>query len=264
MNNPLAGTDPTGYTIEKPKLEKVEVTEKKEKIAPTGSRIKREVTSSVSAKGTYSNGATQTATVNFSGGIPASMTIGSVKEVSKNVVSQIGNAARSVAGSLSKGGIAGIALTPMSTATDDEMETLVAPTIAANIANNSASILQDALQGKSSDDGVSLFRIAGGAANNLKLKEMEKGLSPPGISMLVSSDAQAAAAQFRSKFPNFSFTITGQVSLRGIREAGFDVMADPTSNFINHARLIHPAGAEGFNLENRQRLATYFTNHMTP
>ncbi|MDR7123173.1 hypothetical protein J2W69_004161 [Rheinheimera soli] len=132
MNNPLAGTDPTGYSAENLKLEKVEVTEKTEKFAPTGSRIKREVTSSVSAKGTYSNGATQTATVSFSGGIPASMTIGSVKEATKGVANQLGNAARSVAGSLSKGGIAGVALTPMSTATDDEMEMLVAPILKEN------------------------------------------------------------------------------------------------------------------------------------
>ena len=81
---------------------------------------------------------------------------------------------------------------------------------------------------------------------------------------MVSTDAQAAATQFRSKFPNLPFAITGQASLRGIREAGFNVMADPTSNFVNHARLIHPAGVAGFNLENRQRLSTYFTNHATP
>ena len=50
MNNPLSGTDPTGYEIEE--------VEKKVKVAVTGSRIKRTVT--VSAKSNGSGGATVT------------------------------------------------------------------------------------------------------------------------------------------------------------------------------------------------------------
>ncbi|NKF49868.1 hypothetical protein G3R49_04685 [Shewanella sp. WXL01] len=87
MNNPLAGTDPTGYVAEEPELEKIEYTKKTEKVAVTGSRIKREVTSSVSGTATYSNGATQTFTADFSGGKLSSASVseisnaGSLKQV---------------------------------------------------------------------------------------------------------------------------------------------------------------------------------------
>uniref|UniRef100_UPI0040487BFC RHS repeat domain-containing protein n=1 Tax=Rheinheimera sp. TaxID=1869214 RepID=UPI0040487BFC len=300
MNNPLAGTDPTGYSAEcAEKSCKIQVKVKTE--AGTGSRISRTTTSTVTAT-QNSNG---TVTISGSNGAAVGavakainttltsnrMDIGSQSNKAQGQggseqaiaggVAVMGRAATggasatstvAKAGSLARVNPVGLILTAMLPTkvgdgeypiSEDERVSMANANIS-NIANDSAAALQDTLQGKSSDDGLSLFRIAGGDASNLKLKGIEKNLSPPGISLLVSTDAQTAAAQFRSKFPNFSFSITGQASLRGIREAGFDVMADPTSNFVNHARLVHPAGVAGFNLENRQRLSTHFTNYTTP
>ncbi|PAJ71967.1 hypothetical protein CJF42_23805, partial [Pseudoalteromonas sp. NBT06-2] len=66
MNNPLAGTDPTGYAAEE--------VEKKIKVSTTGSRIKRTVTATVSSNGTGG------ATVTFSGGN------GAARNAAKNAV----------------------------------------------------------------------------------------------------------------------------------------------------------------------------------
>jgi pyridoxal/pyridoxine/pyridoxamine kinase len=35
-------------------------------------------------------------------------------------------------------------------------------------------------------------------------------------------------------------------TIAAIREAGFDVVPDPTTRFPNHAHLIHPQGVAGF------------------
>jgi len=40
-----------------------------------------------------------------------------------------------------------------------------------------------------------------------------------------------------------------------IRGAGFDVIEDPTNKFPNHARIIHPGGADGFSDENLKGLS---------
>lgn len=40
-----------------------------------------------------------------------------------------------------------------------------------------------------------------------------------------------------------------------VRGAGFDVIEDPTNKFSNHARIIHPGGADGFSDENLERLS---------
>ncbi|MCS4309655.1 RHS repeat-associated protein [Rheinheimera pacifica] len=298
MNNPLAGTDPTGYCA-----------------AETGTRIKSCVkvdvkdsdtgqtlgsTSVNSRSGHFASDVSSFAASKLGNGaqitgVSASFSNGSTTDLmaqsnGSNASGQASAGGAAVLGRVAAGStsaatgaasagalarmvnplgalITGLLPTPMGNGeyplSEDERASMANANMS-NIANDSAAALQDTLQGKSSDDGLSLFRIAGGDASNLKLKGIEKNLSPPGISLLVSTDAQTAAAQFRSKFPNFSFNITGQASLRGIREAGFDVMADPTSNFVNHARLVHPAGVAGFNLENRQRLSIHFTNYTTP
>ncbi|OBT09337.1 hypothetical protein A9267_21110 [Shewanella sp. UCD-FRSSP16_17] len=96
MNNPLAGTDPTGYVAEGPELEKVEYTKETEKVAVTGSRIKRSVTTGVSGTATYSNGATQSFSVNFSEGKATSVSIGSLQEVAAKREDGVKDAAGSV------------------------------------------------------------------------------------------------------------------------------------------------------------------------
>ncbi|WP_409438201.1 hypothetical protein [Shewanella sp. SP2S2-6] len=81
MNNPLAGTDPTGYTSEEPELEEVKFTKETEKVAVTGSHLKREVTKSVSGTATYSNGATQSFSASYSNGKLSSASVGGMSSV---------------------------------------------------------------------------------------------------------------------------------------------------------------------------------------
>jgi hypothetical protein len=109
-------------------------------------------------------------------------------------------------------------------------------------------------------------RIGGGEPSNLKLKAAEAKLNPPGISVLVGGTAQQAAADFRRVFgPQSTLgkkaAVVGTAALDRIRAAGFDVIEDPSSNFPNHGRLIHPTeGAAGFAGENLERLTQAFSN----
>jgi hypothetical protein len=52
--------------------------------------------------------------------------------------------------------------------------------------------------------------------------------------------------------------IIGTTTAAAIREAGFDIVPDPTTRFPNHARLIHPQGVAGFTDENVITLAATF------
>src|SRR5438552_2929921 len=47
-----------------------------------------------------------------------------------------------------------------------------------------------------------IHRIGGGNVANLRLKPAEKGLAPPGISVLRAMTPGAAASQIRASFPN--------------------------------------------------------------
>jgi hypothetical protein len=110
-------------------------------------------------------------------------------------------------------------------------------------------------------------RIGGGDPSNLKLRPAEEKLNPPGFSVLIGGTPDQAAADFRRVFgPKSSLAkkaeVIGTADIAKIREAGFDVIADPSKNFPNHGRLIHPTeGAAGFNDENLERLSKVFTNH---
>jgi hypothetical protein len=109
-------------------------------------------------------------------------------------------------------------------------------------------------------------RIGGGDANNLKLWPAEEKLVPPGFSVLIGGTPKQAAADFRRVFGSHSSlgkkaATVGTTAIGKVRDAGFDVIEDPTTNFRNHGRLIHPTdGAAGFNDANRTRLAAVFTN----
>jgi hypothetical protein len=109
-------------------------------------------------------------------------------------------------------------------------------------------------------------RIGGAEPANLSLKPAEAQLNPPGVSVLVGGTAQQAAADFRRVFgPQSSLgrkaSVVGTASLDRIRDTGFDVIEDPTNNFPNHGRLIHPTeGAAGFTDENLERLSQAFSD----
>ncbi|WP_177342397.1 RHS repeat-associated core domain-containing protein [Pseudomonas sp. ABFPK] len=106
-----------------------------------------------------------------------------------------------------------------------------------------------------------VHRIGGNSIDNLRLKEAEKNLLPPGISVLHSCCPCAASKQMREAFPKASGLqrAAGRVAsgtTDAIREAGFDVIGDPTQKFPNHARIIHPDGVNGFSDGNLEQLAS--------
>jgi hypothetical protein len=56
-------------------------------------------------------------------------------------------------------------------------------------------------------------------------------------------------------------SVVGTAAIDKIRAVGFDVIEDPTANFPNHGRLIHPTeGTAGFSDENLKRLSQVFSD----
>jgi hypothetical protein len=113
-------------------------------------------------------------------------------------------------------------------------------------------------------DDVPIHRIGGGSAGNLALKPAERTLTPPGISTLHGGTPAEAAEAMRQQYHRLAprgQTVVGTTTAGRIREAGFDVIMDPTKRFPQHARLIHPDGANGFTQENLDRLAQAFEDH---
>jgi hypothetical protein len=117
-----------------------------------------------------------------------------------------------------------------------------------------------------------VHRIGGGAVANLRLKLQEKALKPPGISVLLGGSAEAAAGQMRQAFPDpVKFArlhkladAVGSATVTAIRAAGFEVIADPSTKFANHARITHPDGVAGFSDANLERLSKAFQDKQTP
>jgi len=108
-------------------------------------------------------------------------------------------------------------------------------------------------------------RVGGAHVQNLRLKPQEQALSPPGISVLLGTSAKDAAQQMKNAFPKATglheqARTVGGSSIARVRRAGFDVLADPTKKFPNHARLVHPDGTSGFSDENLRKLFDEFTN----
>jgi hypothetical protein len=108
-----------------------------------------------------------------------------------------------------------------------------------------------------------VHRVGGGSAANLRLSLLDAQQTPPGISVLLRGTPQEAAAQMRRAFPGArkwreTARTLGTTTAAVIREAGFDVVPDPTTRFPNHARLIHPQGVAGFTDEHLVTLAATF------
>jgi RHS repeat-associated protein len=112
-------------------------------------------------------------------------------------------------------------------------------------------------------------RIGGSSVENLMLKPGEMKLRPPGISVLLDTDAVGAAGQMRAAFPDASrllesTKVVGQSTVSRIRDAGFEVINNPTSKFPNHGRIVHPEGAAGFNPTNLDKLSRAFEDVDVP
>jgi len=113
-------------------------------------------------------------------------------------------------------------------------------------------------------DDTTIHRIGGGGAANLLPKPVERMLVPPGISTLQRGTPTEAAEAMRQRYRRMAphgQTVVGTTTAGRIREAGFDVIMDPTARFPQHARLIHPDGLDGFTQENLDRLAQCFEDH---
>jgi hypothetical protein len=80
-----------------------------------------------------------------------------------------------------------------------------------------------------------------------------------------SNEAYQGVAQMKTAFPRATglheqAKTAGATNVAKIREAGFDVIPDPTKKFPNHGRVVHPQGAQGFNDENLARRSQAFKN----
>jgi len=110
---------------------------------------------------------------------------------------------------------------------------------------------------------TTIHRIGGGGVGNLRLKEKEESLDPPGISVFLGGMPDEAAEQIRQTFPQATRLLlaaerVGSATVEAIRQAGFDVIVDPTRHFANHARLIHKDGVNGFTETRLQALSQAF------
>ncbi len=108
-----------------------------------------------------------------------------------------------------------------------------------------------------------VHRIGGGSAANMRLSSLDQALSPPGISVLLGGTPEEAATEMRQAFPRSRkwqsrAGTVGSTTAAAIRQAGFEIVPDPTTHFPNHARLIHPDGAAGFTDANLAVLAKAF------
>ena len=110
---------------------------------------------------------------------------------------------------------------------------------------------------------TAVHRVGCGNVANLRLSPLDEKQIPPGISVLLGGTPQEAAVQMRRAFPGSRkwreiAHMVGTTTAAAIREAGFEIVPDPTTRFPNHARLIHPSGVAGFTDENLEALAATF------
>lgn len=121
------------------------------------------------------------------------------------------------------------------------------------------------MNGESLPPGICVHRIGGGKVENLRLKSKEMALSPPGISVLLGATAEEVRLQVQRAFPLATRLLEaaetiGSTTVELIRNAGFDIIADPTRHFPNHARVVHRDGVRGFRDANLRGLSRAFTN----
>jgi hypothetical protein len=112
-------------------------------------------------------------------------------------------------------------------------------------------------------DDVVVHRVGGATIPLLRLKKIERTLPRPGISVLIGGTAAEALADMRAAYPGNAKWATADVAsatVGAIRAAGFDVIAAATPTFSNHGRIVHAAGAAGFDDPNNLAiLAMAFT-----
>lgn len=110
-----------------------------------------------------------------------------------------------------------------------------------------------------------IHRIGGSSIENLRLKPREATLKVPGISVVLTPTAGAAAIQMRTAFAEIpeiveASPVVGSTNAELIRSAGFDIIHVPSRRLPNYYRIIHPAGAAGFTDENLAGLSSAFVD----
>ena len=114
--------------------------------------------------------------------------------------------------------------------------------------------------------GTAVHRLGGKALENFRLQPKEKNLNPPGISVHLGSEPVATVKQMLRIYNDpkrFSriHALAERVAsstVDQVRAVGFDVIPDPSTNFPNHGRLVHPRGIAGFDDVSLQQLASAF------
>ena len=111
---------------------------------------------------------------------------------------------------------------------------------------------------------ILVHRLGGAGIENLRLKLKEQTLVPPGISVFQATDPEVIQTQIRQAFPNATRLIAdaktiATATVDAIRQAGFEVMPNPTRHFPNHARLIHSNGLLGFSDDHLAELSKAFS-----
>jgi hypothetical protein len=112
---------------------------------------------------------------------------------------------------------------------------------------------------------TAVHRVGGGDVANLRLSPLDQQEVPPGISVLPGGTPAEAADQMRRAFPKSrkwcdGARVVGTTTAAAIRQAGFDVLPDPTGKFPNHARLVHADGLAGFTDERLEPLSRALSN----
>ncbi|NVK65942.1 MAG: RHS domain-containing protein, partial [Flavobacteriales bacterium] len=130
------------------------------------------------------------------------------------------------------------------------------------------------VSGQSLPGDTKLYRVGGGDVGNLgfndrEIKAINRGqLDPPGISLIRANSAEEAGNIMKAAFPkatglhqSIDSGNIAETTAKKIREAGFDVIHDPTKRLGDaHARLIHPNGVDGFSDANKSNLSSKFNS----
>ena len=109
-----------------------------------------------------------------------------------------------------------------------------------------------------------MYRVGGRSVDNLRLKARELKLNPPGISFLQASSAAEVMRQLRQAFPlatelHAAAQVMSSTTINQIRNAGFEVIPNPTKRLPNHFRIIHKDGVAGFTDTNLAQLSAVLT-----
>ena len=121
----------------------------------------------------------------------------------------------------------------------------------------------DATERPLADDAV-VHRMDGASVANLTLQDRDTAIEPPGLSVLAGGTPAEAATQMRralhmiERWGSGRPIMVASATVGEVRSAGFDVIPWPTRRLSNHARIVHPDGADGFAADDLIRLSRIF------